>query len=133
MGCCLDFFEQLEGLVVSAREPEPDDPDRVVAVGERTTIGSVPGDEAVDLAGKQQGLFNAGRHMGIEAARLGVRRQRLFEETAVAARMHESGEQFRIVGPADCLAHEPFKSAPAVTGVRLEVGVVPCGRSTAAD
>ena len=60
----------------------------------------------------------------IETGRLGVGRDRLLVETAVTRRMHNSGEEFRVVAVAGRFAEQANERVLGAAAVGLEVGVV---------
>ena len=71
----------------------------------------------------EQRLLDARRHVGIEPPRLGVRGNRLLEETAVAARVDETCEEFRIVAMPVGLVQQTNESTLRLTDVGLEIRV----------
>ena len=62
-------------------------------------------------------------HVGIEPARFGVRRDRLIEEAAVAAGVHQPGEELRIVAVPVRFAEQPDERVLRLADVGLEIRV----------
>ena len=88
-----------------------------------TSAARLDGHQSVDVAVHQQRLLDAGRHVGIEPPRFGVRGDRLLEQAAVAAGVDESREELGIVAVARGLVQQPDDRSRGLTGVGLEIRV----------
>ena len=78
---------------------------------------------AVDVAGHHHRLFDAGGNVGIEPPRLVVRRDRLLQQPAVAQRVHEPGEELRLVAVPRRVLSRRTIARWRLPDIGLEVGV----------
>ena len=99
----------LPRFVDPSRQPEADHANPLVAA--RSGNRRLGGQKPLQLAGEQERLLDTGRDVGIQPARLRVRGHRLLEQPAVAAGVHQAGEQLRIVAVTACLADQPHDRA----------------------
>ena len=85
--------------------------------------GLLDGHEPIDVPRHQQRLLEARGDVRVEPACLGVRGNRLVVQTAVAAGVHQPGEQLRIVAVTVGLAEQADERSLCLTDVGLEVRV----------
>ena len=93
----------------SRRPASPSAITRIPSSAPAIDRGRLERQQALDVAGHQQRLLEAGRDVRIEPAGLGVRGDRLLVEPAVAAGVDEPGEQLRVVAVTARLAEQPHE------------------------
>ncbi len=96
---------------------------RIPSSAPATTLGSGYAQEPIDVAGHQNRLVDARRHVRVEAARLGMCCNGLFVKSAVATGVDETRKQFRIVPVTTGFAKEADERSLRLTDVRLEIRV----------
>ena len=124
---CIDADALLESgqdcscLVPAAGESEANHADAgVSAAGERRGLDCK---KPLDIRRHQHRLLETRGNVWIEPARLRVCRDRLLVEPAIPARVHEPGEQFRVIAMPARFAKQPHDGLLGVPHVGLEIGV----------